>query len=340
MNRSEWSITMKTNGTGDKRTVLEIDRVCKSYVKGTRVNDNISISLAEGEIFGLLGPNGAGKTTLVNQIIGLVKPDSGGIVLDGVDIVANPNYARQACSFQAQTQVPINGLTTMQAIELVGRVRGGGAGGVRKRTRELIRELEMEEWSRKTAESFSGGMRRLVAFCMAAVIPGRIVILDEPTNDVDPLRRRLLWQQVRNLIEKGSTVLLVTHNVLEAERTVDRLAIIDQGRVIGTGTPGSLKENGSRNMRLELILEPRSEVPESPGFMQHTILNGRRMIVKLEDDDVAPAMQWARKLKDTGVVEEFSVGPSTLEDVYVKMVGNSDALIRPEQEIENGTYAS
>ena len=93
-------------------------------------------------------------------------------------------------------------------------------------------------------------------------------------------------------------------------------------------------------MRLELILEPRSEVPKSPGFMQHTILNGRRMIVKLEDDDVAPAMQWARNLKDTGVVEEFSVGPSTLEDVYVKMVGNSDISERPEQEKENGTYAS
>lgn len=327
---------MKTSSTGVKRTALEIDKVCKSYVKGTWVNDNISISLAEGEIFGLLGPNGAGKTTLVNQIIGLIKPDSGGIVLDGVNIIANPDYARQACSFQAQTQVPINGLTAMQAIELVGRVRGGTAGEVRKRTYELIKELEMEEWSRKTAESFSGGMRRLVAFCMAAVMPGRIVILDEPTNDIDPLRRRLLWQQVRTLIEKGSTVLLVTHNVLEAERAVDRLAIINQGKVIGTGTPGSLKENSSGNMRLELILEPRAEVPESPGFMQYNILNGRRVIVKLEDDDVGAAMQWARNLKDTGVVEEFSVGPSTLEDVYVKMVGNSNALERPEQEVKNG----
>jgi len=94
-------------------------------------------------------------------------------------------------------------------------VRGGETRRVRDRARDLLQQLEMEEWSGKSAETFSGGMRRLVAFCMAAVVPGKIVILDEPTNDIDPLRRRLLWQQVRILVEMGSTVLLVTHNVLE-----------------------------------------------------------------------------------------------------------------------------
>ncbi|UCB42219.1 MAG: ABC transporter ATP-binding protein [Dehalococcoidales bacterium] len=296
--------------------------------------------MQEGEIFGLLGPNGAGKTTLVNQIIGLVKPDSGRITLDGVDVIAKPGYARQACSLQAQTQVPITGLTTRQAIELVGRVRGGDARRVRERARELISQLEMEEWANKAAESFSGGMRRLVAFCMAVVVPGRIVILDEPTNDVDPLRRRLLWQQVRALIGMGSTVLLVTHNVLEAERAVDRLAIVDQGKVVGMGTPGSLKENGNENMRLELTLEPRVDAPALPEFIQSTVFTGRRLVARLAERDIAPAMQWARSLKEDGVVEEFSIGPTTLEDVYVKMVGRADAQELPENEVNHDTVAS
>lgn len=331
---------MDINKSGDQDVVLEIDGLCKAYTKGILVNDNISLSLRQGEIFGLLGPNGAGKTTLVNQIIGLVKPDAGRITLDGVDIIAKPGYARQACSLQAQTQVPISGLTAKQAIELVGRVRGGDARRVRERVSKLIDQLEMEEWANKAAESFSGGMRRLVAFCMAVVIPGRIVILDEPTNDVDPLRRRLLWQQVRALIGMGSTVLLVTHNVLEAERAVDRLAIINNGRVVGMGTPGSLKENGDENIRFELVLEPRVDAPPLPEFIQSTFLTGRRLVNRLAERDIAPAIQWARNLKERGMVEEFSIGPTTLEDVYVKMVGRAYAQEMPENEFNHDTIAS
>ena len=323
---------MKDEESGFRDVVLDIKGLSKAYVKGVLVNDNISLSLHRGEVFGLLGPNGAGKTTLVNQIIGLVKPDSGSIMLDGVDIVSSPGYARQACSFQAQTQVPITGLTARQAIELVGRVRGGSARYVRERTEELIARLEMEEWAGKTAESFSGGMRRLVAFCMAVVVPGRIVILDEPTNDVDPLRRRLLWQQVRDLIEMGSTVLLVTHNVLEAERAVDRLAIVNQGKIVGMGTPGSLKENGGENMRLEIILEPRAEAPVPPDFMQPAVTTGRRLVARLTESDMALAIQWVRGLKEMGIVEEFSISPTTLEDVYLKMIGRADARELLEEE--------
>jgi ABC-2 type transport system ATP-binding protein len=118
--------------------LLEIKEVTKIYKKKVKANDGISLSITEGEVFGLLGPNGAGKTTLVNQIIGLTKPNSGSIILDGVDIIANPGYARQSCSFQAQTQVPISGLNTLQAIELVGRIRGGKKADVRRRAMELI----------------------------------------------------------------------------------------------------------------------------------------------------------------------------------------------------------
>ena len=310
----------------NREMLLEINQLCKVYRGGVKANDNISLSVREGEVFGLLGPNGAGKTTLVNQIIGITVPTSGSISIAGIDVVAKPGYARQACSFQAQTQVPIAGLTAIQAIELVGRIRGGSATRVRQQTSELIDRLEIGEWKDKMGATFSGGVRRLVAFCMAVVMPGRIVILDEPTNDIDPLRRRLLWQEVRNLAEMGSAVLLVTHNVLEAERVVNRLAIIDQGRVIGQGTPATLKESEGESLRLELILEPDTEPPQTPDFLIQSLTSNRRMIGKVGKNHITTAIEWARNLKEEGVVEEFSLGPTTLEDAYIRMVGHLDAL--------------
>lgn len=320
--------------------LLEIDGVSKEYRGGVLANDNISLSVKAGEVFGMLGPNGAGKTTLVNQIIGLTRPTSGTIRIEGVDVVARPGFARQACSFQAQTQVPIAGLTAVQAIELVGRIRGGSAADVRQRTRRLIDQFEIGEWSNKMGAQFSGGLRRLVAFCMAVVVPGRIVILDEPTNDVDPLRRRLLWREVQSLAEAGSSVLLVTHNVLEAERAVDRLAIVDQGKVVGTGTPASLKEHEGEYMRLEVILEPDVEPPPLPEFLPHTLASNRRLVARVEEKSLAGAIEWARRLRDSGIAEEFSLGPATLEDTYVRMVGRLDAIEMPEGGPEDARIAS
>ena len=303
---------------------LEIGNVTKVYKGKVRANDDISLSVAEGEVFGLLGPNGAGKTTLVSQIIGLAVPDAGTITIGGVDVVANPAYARQACSFQAQTQVPIAGLNTLQAIELVGRIRGGDKAEVRRRARELIWKLDLTEWKKTMGLTFSGGVRRLVAFCMAAVVPGRIVILDEPTNDIDPLRRRALWQEVQELARRGSAVLLVTHNVLEAERVVDRLAIIDEGKVRGMGTPASLKHTESDTMRLELMVEPGAATPALPDLLREPVTMNHRIIGQVAPADVSRAIAWAQEMKNNGTLEEFLLGPATLEDVYIRLVKNPE----------------
>jgi ABC-2 type transport system ATP-binding protein len=310
--------------------LLEIQNLKKVYKGKVKANDDISLAVDEGEVFGLLGPNGAGKTTLVNQIIGLTVPTSGTITLSGVNVIANPDYARQACSFQQQVQAPITGLTALQAIELVGRIRGGKPADVRKRAMELIEKLELGEWKKMLGMTISGGVRRLVAFCMAAVTPGRLVILDEPTNDVDPLRRRAIWQEVQNLAKRGSAVLLVTHNVLEAERVVDRLAIIDQGKVKGIGTPASLKEAEGDAMRLELILEPSSTQPVLPPYVTNQLVTNRRILGKVNPLDIPAAIAWARSLKEQGSIEEFSLGPTTLEDVYIRLVKN------PENNGSNG----
>jgi ABC-2 type transport system ATP-binding protein len=311
--------------------VLDIDQVTKVYANGVRANEDISLSVGRGEVFGLLGPNGAGKTTLVSQILGLVEPTSGTIRIDGVDVVRRPAVAREACSYQPQSSVPIRGLTPVQAIELVGRIRGLGKHEARGRADSLLAALELSEWRTRVVAELSGGVVRLVAFCMAAVAPGRIVILDEPTNDVDPLRRKLLWEQVRTLADAGSAVVLVTHNVLEAERCVDRLAIVDRGHVVGHGTPATLKRDLGAALRLEVVFDPLAPASNAPDFLTGPMMAGRRLIGDVQPSDLTAAVAWARRLQEEGVAEEFSIGPTTLEDVYVRRV--RDDLVQEEARV-------
>ena len=326
--------------------LLEINELTKVYRTswraregGTRANDGISLSVREGEVFGLLGHNGAGKTTLVNQVVGLLRPTSGSIRIDGRDMVADPGLARRLCSFQAQSQVPIDGLTPRQAIDLLGQLRGLSGSEVRHRRERLIEALDLVEWLEVDAARLSGGVKRLVAFAMAAVAPGRLVMLDEPTNDVDPVRRRLMWRQVRTLADHGAAVLLVTHNVIEAERSVDRLAILDVGRVIAEGTPAELKGRLGAALRLELVLDPGlAEAPTSP-FGLSAVSVGNRLMVGVPAEAAGPAVAWAESLKRAGAVEEFTLGPATLEDVYVALVGGAEAAPAGAEEVFDATAA-
>ena len=304
--------------------MLEIEDVSKVYKSGVRANDVVSLRVAPGEVVGLLGPNGAGKTTLVRQIVGLSRPTTGTIRVAGIDVVAEPTRARAACSWQPQSQVPIRGLSPVQAIALVAEVRGASRRAARERAEELVSALSIESWSQATGSSLSGGVARLVAFAMAAAVPGRVVILDEPTNDVDPLRRRLLWRQVRALADAGSAVLLVTHNVLEAERAVDHLALMDGGRVVAAGTPASLKPGSAGGFRLELLLEPAADLGELPTFVSSPVATGRRVLVEVGDEEIEQVIAWARQVRGAGIVEEFSIGPATLEDVYVRLIEQAE----------------
>jgi ABC-2 type transport system ATP-binding protein len=303
--------------------LLEIRDLTKVYRRGKRANQEVSFSVPAGTVYGLLGHNGAGKTTLVNQVIGLLKPTAGRISIDGHDVVADPAFARRVCSFQAQAQVPINGVTPRQAIEMVGRLRGGRSDEVRARATRLIEALEIGEWERTDGARLSGGVKRLTSFAMAAVVPGRVVMLDEPTNDVDPVRRRLLWEQVRALGDEGAAVLLVTHNVVEAERSVERLVILDEGRVVVEGTPAQLKERYATDLRLEIVLEPGTEIPQVPEFVTSTTVVGLHVMAHLPADRADAALRWMEDLKTRGCVDEFGITPASLEDVYVDLVGKA-----------------
>ena len=305
--------------------LLTITELQKTYRGGVRANDGVTLSAEAGQVYGVLGHNGAGKTTLVNQIVGLIKPDAGSIVIDGRDVVADPGFARRVCSIEPQSQVPINGMTPRQAISLVGRLRGRSSHDVVRRSTDLIDALEIGEWADTDGARLSGGVKRLVSFCMAAVVPGRVVMLDEPTNDVDPVRRRHLWAQVRALADGGAAVLLVTHNVIEAERSVDRLGILDRGRVIVEGTPAELKDGFGDDLSIELVLEPGSGEPLAVPFLRGTTRVGQRIAGRVRSADAGEAAAWAQGLQAAGQLEEFSLSPATLEDAYIAIVHRAAA---------------
>jgi ABC-2 type transport system ATP-binding protein len=306
--------------------LLRIEQLSKSYRSrlgrrpAVRANDGITLEVDSGQVYGLLGHNGAGKTTLVNQVVGLLRPDAGTILIDGRDAVADPGFAREACSLQPQAQLPIDGLSPRQAIELLGRLRGGEAHRVRERRANLVDALDLGEWLDTDGEKLSGGVKRLVSFAMAAVVPGRVVVLDEPTNDVDPLRRRLLWSAIRTLADQGAAVLLVTHNVLEAERAVDRLAILDGGHVVAEGTPARLKDGLEHELRLELTLEAGTAAPPAPPFSRRYVPNGSRALALVSAETAGEAVAWAEGLRRSAVVTEYALVPASLEDVYVALV--------------------
>jgi ABC-2 type transport system ATP-binding protein len=282
-------------------------------------NDGISLRVEPGEVYGLLGPNGAGKSTLVKQTIGLLKPTSGRITLGPYDLVADPDAARQLCSYLPQAQMPVDAFRLHEAIELAGRIRGGRIADVRQRTAALISALELGEWRDALGQSLSGGVKRLVGFCMATVCPGRVVILDEPTNDVDPLRRRMLWEQIRTLGASGCSVLLVTHNVLEAEKSVDRLAVIADGRLLAEGTPSSLKSGDRSQLRLQVMLVPGTPTPTLPGWSRSDVRVGHNLVMTIAETDAAAGISWAAALVDAGVAEEYALAAMTLEDAYIRL---------------------
>lgn len=305
--------------------LLEIEDLTKVYRRGVRANDGISMQVDAGQVLGLLGHNGAGKTTLLNQVTGLVRPTSGRIRIDGRDPVAEPAMARQVCSLQPQAHAPLDGITPRQAIEVMARIRGAGRRRARHRADELLAALELAPWADTIGEKLSGGVRRLTGFCMAAAEPGRVVMFDEPTNDVDPVRRKLLWQQVRALGERGCAVVLVTHNVMEAERAVQRLVVLDQGRVVAQGTPAQLRGDHGDRFKLELVAADEPLARELAGGYAGAgpaVLTGRRVMMPVDPQAATTALAWAQRQREEGRVDEFSLAPASLEDVYIRLLGS------------------
>lgn len=286
-------------------------------------NDGVDLDVSTGEVVGLLGHNGAGKTTLVNQIVGLAKPDAGRVTVDGIDAVEQPHLARRRVAIQPQANVPITGMSPRTAVNLVGRMRGGRPGEIARRADRLLAELDLERWADTPAQKISGGVNRLTAFAMTAVCPTRLVVLDEPTNDVDPVRRRLLWRCIRGLADEGTAVLLVTHNVREAERAVDRLAILDHGVKLADESPARLTASVHGILTVELDLAPGAAVTWPPGVASRSA-GRQRLVATINAEDAARVVDWAQGQVEAGNVERYALTPASLEDVYIDLVSSSE----------------
>ncbi len=307
--------------------MLEISGVTKRFKKVV-ANDGVSLEVSRGQVVGLLGHNGAGKTTLVNQVVGIAKPDAGTITIDGIDAVASPSRARKLSAIQAQSEVPISGLTPALAAELVGRIRGLGRREVRERAAKMFDRLDLTDWAHRPTEKLSGGAKRLVSFVIAAVAPVPLLVLDEPTNDVDPVRRRLLWEEIRRQAHDGAAVLLVTHNVNEAERAVDHLVVLDEGRAIAAGTPSQLTAPLRDRMRLELRFAPDEAAPE-PRRLRATERRPGVLIGTIDAGDATDVIAWSRDRQKQGDIETFALQPASLEDAYIALTGKSAAADNP-----------
>lgn len=304
-------------------------------------NNDITLTIEPGTVLGLLGHNGAGKTTLVSQVVGLLRPHAGSIHVGGVDAVADPAAARRAVAIQPQTQTPIDGLTPRNAVEITARLRGLSPAQARAASLAVAEELGYTPWLTRRAlpegGGLSGGIRRLVGFAMAAVAPTPLLVLDEPTNDVDAARRRLLWDAVRRRADAGAGVLLVTHNVVEAESIIDELVILDHGRVVASGSPARLRGEAT-GLRLELHLAPGSAdptglgetaaapaTPPVPTTPLRMVRAGRRILLTIVPDAAAACVTWATALREEGVIETYAISPATLEDAYLALTSEDGA---------------
>lgn len=307
---------------------LRVSGLTRRYGKVV-ANDDVNLSVAPGEVVGLLGHNGAGKTTLVSQVVGLLRPHAGSVRIGDLDAVADPAAARRAVGLQPQGQVPIDGLTPRQAVEIAASLRGLSRREARQASLDLAEELDYGPWLGRRAlpegGGLSGGIRRLVAFAMAAVAPVPLLVLDEPTNDVDASRRRLLWKAVRRRADAGCGVMLVTHNVAEAEHVVDRLVVLDQGHVLAQGSPAGLRGDDTA-LRLELSLAPGACDPTTGPMAlspQRVVRTGRRVLLSIPSAAAQAGTAWAEDLRAKGVVETYSLAPVTLEDTYLALTANS-----------------
>ncbi|GAA1132531.1 ABC transporter ATP-binding protein [Citricoccus alkalitolerans] len=307
------------------RDVLRITDLTRRFGH-TVANDQISVRVRSGEVVGLLGHNGAGKSTLVSQVVGLLKPDAGEIQVGGIDAVQNPGVARRYVALQPQAQTPLDGLTPRSAIEIAGRIRGLSSRDARAAATDLGEELDIGQWMDQRAlpegGGLSGGIRRLTGFAMAVAAPIPLLILDEPTNDIDAMRRRLLWDAVRRRGDLGSGVLLVTHNVAEAERVVDELVVLERGRLVAQGSPATLRGTQDSDLRVELQLIPDGRDPSEEGLglpVRRRVRTGRRTLLTVEADKAASAVAWAASQHAGGRIAGFSLSPATLEDAYLAL---------------------
>jgi ABC-2 type transport system ATP-binding protein len=291
-------------------------------------NAGIDLDIATGGVFGLLGPNGAGKTTLVRQLVGLLTPDEGSIHLLGSPL---DHRVPSLVAYLPQDEAALVDLTVGLAIETTARLRGLRGAAAHRQRDDLLAELGLGPLAGRVIGKLSGGQRRLAAVATTLAGFRPVLVLDEPTTGLDPQARRAVWSALqRRREESGATVVLVTHNVLEAEAVLDRVAVLDAGRVIAEGTPGRLKAQVSDEVRLDLVWRdtPPASDPLVARLAGQAEMNGRRWSVRMPVDEARHALAGLTSGPAFAALDDFTLATPTLEDVYLSLGGRARDLER------------
>ncbi|MFN2522996.1 MAG: ABC transporter ATP-binding protein, partial [Mycobacteriales bacterium] len=285
-------------------------------------NDAISLTVGAGEVFGLLGPNGAGKSTLVRQLVGVLRPDSGRVELFGHDITSTPHVAGRLAGYLAQEEPALVELPVRLAVETTGRLRGLRRAEARTSADALLEELDLTELADRPMTKLSGGQRRLAQFATVLIGDRPLLVLDEPTTGLDPSARRDVWAALARR-RASTTVVLVTHNVLEAETVLDRVAVLDRGRVIACDTPGRLKALVGGDVRLDLVwrAEPPLDDPTVVALRTRSIVDGHRWSARLPTDEAREALGRLTAGPAFAALDDFTLATPSLEDVYLALGG-------------------
>jgi ABC-2 type transport system ATP-binding protein len=328
---------------------IEVDSLIKVYPGGTRAVDDISFAVDGGEFFGFLGPNGAGKTTTIRILATLLRATGGEARVSGVDVAADPATVRSRIGFAMQT-VAVDSLATgRESLDLIGRLYRVPSRDLRDRVAQLLAMMGLTDVADRKAGTYSGGMRRRLDLASALVHRPAVLFLDEPTEGLDPQSRSALWTELRRIRGEGTTMFLTTHYMEEADALCDRIAIIDQGRIVIAGTPAELKRSiGADTIELRLV----PGVGDGLSGMQDRVarrLEGFAALASLERTDVGVRLAVAdassaipelfRRLDGDGVaIDSLAMSKPTLADVFLRYTGREIRGEAADQPIDLGWW--
>ncbi len=318
---------------------IDVKGLRKSYGK-TEVLKGIDLQVKQGSLVALLGPNGAGKTTTIRILATLLMPDSGNVQIFGHDVVQDPDAARRLVSLTGQFASVDEDLTGMENLVLVGRLLGFSWKQAKARSAELLEAFGLTEAADRQVKKYSGGMRRRLDIAASIVVSPEVLFLDEPTTGLDPRSRRQVWDIVRALLHSGTTILLTTQYLEEADQLADRIIVIDHGSVIADGTSGELKKSvGSGTVRVRL--QNSEQRPEAEQILAralnvpiHLEKNSTSLSAQISDPDLASAA--LSQLVEAGITfTDFSLGQPSLDEVFLALTGEplDEDETSAEQEI-------
>ena len=300
--------------------VYDLHAVTKQYPKQPHpANHNITLQIHAGEIFGLLGDNGAGKTTLVRQMVNLLQPTSGFIKLFNKPIAHDPLQTATTVGYMPQDANALNNLTVGEALYFTAHLRGLSRRDAQQERDTLLATWQIGDVRDKYRSRLSGGQRRLLRLVVAMAGRLPVLILDEPTNDLDPQRRRMVWDNLKQLNQRqGTTIIFITHDAIEAEKIIQRVGILRKGELVAVGRPSELKKQVAQQLRLELFFPPETP-PHLPAHLTPHQLQPGRWLAWVERGDIGQVLNGLNLEQ----LDDFRLYSATLEDLYVHYANQS-----------------